>query len=337
MRKSNLARLACAAVVAALAACASAPAQSRQPDLVAGTAVAIQATPVAMNGRDPAQDRVGRFVYAGGLEIVGPEEARLGGLSDLEVLDDGRVLSVTDEGQLFQARLQMDSRGRLTGLADVTLTPLAGLDGRPLPDKTAADAEGIARLASGDWLVSFERQHRVWRYPAAGGAPAAVPFPASAHTLPLNTGLEALAAIPAVGPGAYLVGSEEGMVWLCDLAGGCRETSLGRHVPEGYGLPAIAVSPDGELLVLVGRAFDAERGVRVIVRLLGREAIDRPDSPVIDELALVDPLTRDNFEGAALVRGTTPGSLRLYLLSDNNYSSTQRTYLLAFDWSPNPP
>lgn len=335
MRHSHRLRLAPAVLAAVVAACTPAPAaQSSGPAGIARAAVPVTATPVALNGSDPSQDRVGRFVYAGGLEIAGPDSVRLGGLSDLEVLDDGRLLSVTDEGQFVQARLVLDSSGRLAGLADVTMTPLAGMDGRPLPDKSAADAEGITVLPGGDRLVSFERQHRIWRYPAGGGAPAAAPAPASAPTLPLNTGMEALASAPAFGEGAYLVGSEGGTVWLCELAGECRETMLGRRVLAGYGLPALAVSPDGDLLVVVSRAFDAVRGVRVVVRLLGRDAIDRPDAPVVDELALVDPLTRDNFEGAALVRGTAPGALRLYLLSDNNYSSDQRTYLFAFDWSP---
>ena len=47
----------------------------------------------------------------------------------------------------------------------------------------------------------------------------------------------------------------------------------------------------------------------------------------------MSPLTRDNFEGLAIVAGAGT-TKRLYLLSDNNYSTAQRTYLLAFDWTP---
>jgi hypothetical protein len=39
----------------------------------------------------------------------------------------------------------------------------------------------------------------------------------------------------------------------------------------------------------------------------------------------------DNFEGIAVVPRPT-GGIRLYLVSDDNGSAAQRTYLLAFDW-----
>jgi hypothetical protein len=159
------------------------------------------------------------------------------------------------------------------------------------------------------------------------------PAPDAAKDLPPNGGLEALTALPSAGAGAYLAGSEGGTVWQCELAGTCRETRLGSHVPEGFGLTALAVSPDGQTLGLVARSFSPERGVRVQVRLLPRAALNRSDVSPIDELVLDAPLTRDNVEGLALARGRDRG-LRLYLLTDNNFSAAQHTYLLAFDWSP---
>jgi hypothetical protein len=66
--------------------------------------------------------------------------------------------------------------------------------------------------------------------------------------------------------------------------------------------------------------------------LLPYAALESREAAQLDELVLKDPLTRDNFEGVALVAGAAAGALRIYLLSDNNYSEAQRTYLLAFDW-----
>jgi hypothetical protein len=211
------------------------------------------------------------------------------------------------------------------------LQALVGLDGRPLTDKAAADAEGISILPNGDRLVSFERDHRIWRYPASGAAPVAAPTPPTGD-LPLNSGMEALTAAPAFGEGAYLAGSEGGDVWLCALAGACRKTALGTQVPRDYGLTALAVSADGQVIALATRAYDEVRGVRVIVRLVDRTALDNPNAAVLDQLTLDGTLTRDNIEGISIA-SQPDGRVRLYLLSDNNFSATQHTYLLAFDWS----
>ena len=43
------------------------------------------------------------------------------------------------------------------------------------------------------------------------------------------------------------------------------------------------------------------------------------------------PYTVDNMEGIAALRNKD-GSIRLYLLSDDNLNKVQRTVLLAFDW-----
>ena len=57
------------------------------------------------------------------------------------------------------------------------------------------------------------------------------------------------------------------------------------------------------------------------------------DGSTIDEIRLASPLTVDNFEGVAgLPR--PDGSVRFYLISDDNFSPAERTLLLAFDWTP---
>jgi hypothetical protein len=230
-------------------------------------------------------------------------------------------------------RIVLDANGRLASVADARRTPLIGLDGRPLSDKTVADSEGLALLPNGDRLVSFERQHRIWRYPSGGGRPVAAPTPAAAPAFPPNAGLEALSILPGGAGSAYLAGSEGGgRVWQCRLDNGCRETALGKRVPDDYGLTAMSASPDGGTVALLARSFSPERGVRIIVRLLGRAAIESASAPLLDELVLGAPLTRDNFEGIAVVNSRQPGVLRIYLLSDNNFSDSQKTYLLAFDW-----
>jgi hypothetical protein len=50
---------------------------------------------------------------------------------------------------------------------------------------------------------------------------------------------------------------------------------------------------------------------------------------------LEPPMNLDNFEAIAVAAGENEG-VRIYLISDDNFSVNQRTLLLAFDWTPPP-
>jgi hypothetical protein len=189
----------------------------------AGPEIAVVATPVPLELGQSAAGSIGRFVYAGGIAISSPDTQRLHGLSDLKFGPDGGLVAISDDGDLFEARLKLDETGRLVGLTDGKLQPLKGLDGQPLQGKEKGDAEGLAILPNGDRLVSFERDHRIWLYPRQpdGTYGRRAPSTSPATTFPDNEGMEALTAYPIAGPDAYLVGGEEGEVWLCKLSAPC--------------------------------------------------------------------------------------------------------------------
>ena len=311
---------------AALAACAPPPAPLPPAPVAHGDGIAIRATPVPLNPDDLAQTRIGDFVYAGGVSLTSDQTSRLHGLSDLVVKGD-RLWSISDEGDAFEARLVLDEAGRLVGVADAKLAGLAGLDGKPLQGKSMADAEGLTILPNGDRLVSFEREHRIWRYPADGGPPTVAPAPGG--SIPENDGYEGLTLAPEAGPDAYVVGVEgSGWLWTCRLSTKACEGPGSVTKTDDFGLAGLTRTPSGDLVVLL-RAWDPVRGNRIIVR------IQRLDAPPV-ELTLARPLTVDNFEGVAVVPAPG-GGLRLYLLSDDNFQSSQRTLLMAFDWKPPKP
>ncbi|MCC7268273.1 MAG: esterase-like activity of phytase family protein [Caulobacteraceae bacterium] len=290
-----------------------------------GDGVAVRATPVPLNPDDPDQARIGDFVYAGGVALTSDQTSRLHGLSDLVVKGD-RLWSISDDGDAFEARLVLDKAGRLVGVADGRLTALTGPDGKPLQGKALGDAEGLAILPNGDRLVSFERQHRIWRYPAEGGPPAPAPMPDVA--MAENDGMEAITADPEVAPDAYAVGVEAtGAVFACRLSAECRQIGTVEK-SDDFGLVALSRGP-GEHRLTMLRAWDPLRGNRIVVRV-------KPPNGERAEMTLSRPLTVDNFEGAAIVPGPA-GALRVYLLSDDNFQSSQRTLLLAFDWKPPKP
>jgi hypothetical protein len=314
----------------AVAACAQLPvvAQAGRPSTHEQTAIGLRSGPVALNSNDPTQNGVGSFTYAGGLEISGVGTTRLHGLSDIAVLSGDRLVAVTDEGDAFEARLVFDASGRLSDVRDGRLSRLVDRDGQPLRGKRRADAEGLAVMPNGDRLVSFEREHRIWLYHGGDGRPVPVAAPAAAF--PENEGIEAMVPYSPAGQNAYLAGSEGGKVWLCSTLSGCKSTTLGAMVPAGFALTGMAAYDDAGSLVLLGRAYDLKRGARAVVRVLGPRSVDMPR--VLAELPIAAPLTRDNFEGVAAVR-RSGGVVRLYLMSDDNFSAKQHTYLLAFDWS----
>jgi hypothetical protein len=289
-----------------------------------GRRISIVTVAVPLNPQNPSETAVGDFDYAGGIVLASRETDQLHGLSDLEVSPSNRLAAVSDLGSLLEATLTLDGSGRLAGLADATVTPMAGEDGQPLIDKANADAEGLAILPSGDRLVSFERHDRIWLYPRAGGPPKPAPMPDA--TFPLNGGMEALAADAERGADAYVVGAEiSGETWTCKLA--FRRCTKGSAVvkPAEFGLVAIRQLPGMRSAYLL-RAFDEQRGSRISLRVVrGTDVISRMD--------LARPITVDNFEGLAVVR-QDDGRFRFYLCSDDNASASQRTILMAFDWRP---
>jgi hypothetical protein len=319
---SPLPRLGALIALAGLAACAPSPASLPAAPVAAGPAIAVQAAPVPLNPQAPGQTAIGGFVYAGGLELSSVETSRFHGLSDLAVSPDGRLTAISDEGDLVEGQLVFTD-GRLTGLSEVTLSALSGLDGQPLPNKEMSDAEGLAVLAGGERLVSFERQSRIWLYPAAGGPPRDVPAPEA--DFPLNGGLEALAPDPERGPDAYVAGGEEsGQTWLCRLTAPCVAGHKVDKPPE-FGLVALRRLP-GDRSAYLLRAWDPLRGSRIVLSVTG-------PSGELARLDLAKPLTVDNFEGVDFVP-RPEGGYRVYILSDDNFSASQRTLLLAFDWTP---
>lgn len=276
----------------------------------------------------PGGARLGQGVrFAGGLELVAGADSPLHGLSDFKLVDDADFVSVTDAGDLIRGRLVLGSDGSLSGLEALRIRRLTGLDGRPILDKAMGDAEGLLLTSSGDLFVSFEREHRIWNYGPLGSLwarPAPVRYPDAAFGL--NEGMEGIAVAP---DGGWRVTGEAGGVWDCSPAR-CVVVSAPPEPPllvSDYRITGLDRDPSGDGWFVVQRAYSAPIDARARVR---RMAPDGSLGSILIELRL--PGTTDNFEGVAAVARN--GATRLYILSDDNSSSTQRTLLLAFDVRP---
>ncbi len=262
--------------------------------------------------------------FAGGLELILDPDSPLHSLSDLRLLDAVEFVSVTDAGDLVRGRLVLDRDGDLSGLAALRLRRLTDLDGRPIVDKAAGDAEGLVLTADGDLHVAFEREHRIWNYgplDTLAARPAPVRHPDVAFGL--NDGMEGVAAAP---DGGWRVTGESGGVWDCTPVR-CAVIVSPPEAPladSDYRITGMDRDPAGDGWFVVQRSWSPPVDARARVR---RMAADGSLGPVLVELKL--PGVTDNFEGIAAV--ARDGVTRLYILSDDNGNAAQRTLLLAFD------
>ncbi|MDZ4371031.1 MAG: esterase-like activity of phytase family protein [Phenylobacterium sp.] len=310
-----------------VAACGTQTADLPSEPVAAGDAIRVNATAVLEHPAG-APARPSRFRFAGGLELTSTDTSRFHGLSDLVVFEDDRFAAVTDEGDMVRGRLALDASGRLAGVSDVTLAPIRNIEGRPLSGaKADSDTEALAFFRNGDMLLGFERNHRVWLYPANGAAPRSAPSPQS--PFPDNDGIEAVALAPEHGPDAYLVGREDTRdTWICRLSAGCvPHFRIDGDYPRG--LVGARDLPGGQWAFLL-RDFTPLVGNTITLLITDRDG--RP----IDRHDIRRPSTIDNFEGVA-ARPRPDGSVRFYILSDDNFSTGQRTLLMAWDWIPTQP
>ncbi len=287
----------------------------------------IQAQAVLLNPAHPTQTQVGEFVYKGGLRLSSEQTHQLHGFSDIDVIAGKHLIAVGDRGALLTAELVLDQQQVLKGLEAAELRPLKGEDGQLLLAKESSDAEGLAHLINGDRLISFEEQHRILNYSAAGGPPRPVPFPR--YLFEPNQGMEALTA-DLQDPQSYWVGSEfTGDVWQCWLN---NPTCNKRHtlsLPPDLFLVAMRQLPQNRTAYLLRGYFPERKSNQILLRIVDNKA----PNLTLAELELAPPLIEDNFEGLAAVSLPRGGS-RFYLISDDNFNPEQETLLLAFDWQP---
>jgi hypothetical protein len=324
---------------------------------------------VALDPEQPGRDRFGRLRWLGSLHLTSPD-SRFGGYSGLELVGD-ELLAVSDTGHWIAFRPLRDANGRLAGVTGGRISALLDTQGKPLRGKLAGDAEALRRRPDGGLLVSFERDHRVWHYPAAF-AGRATPFatPDALRRLPANGGIEALAAWD---DGAVLLLAEDSggpplakpaavPAWL-GHGGAWRELA---YAPgEGFSPTDAAVLASGDLVVLE-RRYQPLAGPSARLVKIARAAIQPGARLAGDLLAeLLPPLAVDNLEGLALAPGglgppnlaarapeapgpdggtspprssarapAAPGGALIYAISDDNVSPFQRTLLILFRFDP---
>jgi hypothetical protein len=319
-------RLVLAGAAFVLAACS--PVRADAPIQEQWRSIAVEAQPAELG-----EERIGVLHFRGGLELSS-DDAAFGGWSGMEVLEDGRLIAVSDAGSWLSARLVFDDEGVLTGLSETRIAALRDEHGVPFERKEAADAEDLAQMPDGRFAVSFEQTQSIRIYDlnrdGPFGSASAGPVLAGTERLPSNAGLEALTALA---DGALLVGAEDqGMLWRAPLRADAPAPALRARYPLEFGFSLVSMDrlPDNDDVVALERFYAPVIGVRTRIARIGVDSLGSDTLRVTEWARLAPPLELDNFEAIAAARAPG-GGLRIYILSDNNFSDSQRTLLYAFD------
>ncbi len=293
----------------------------------------VEATPIELDPETPARKRFGDLTFLSGFEL-NSADSRFGGLSGLALSADGKTLyAVSDRGYWLAARISHNSTGRLVGLGAWKITPLLTPEGFSVSGRFH-DAEALTKDTDGYFIVAFEGEHRLWRYPPAplsfNSPPRYFPTPGDLAKAPPNGGLESVAALP---DGRLLAITEQYKNPDGSLKGWLIEkdqfTSLTYAPSVGFRPSDLATLSSGDVLVLESYHSLIPGWEARIVRL-SRASLKEGAQLKGKEIAHLDSsLVVDNFEGMAIFEDPDIGTL-LYLVSDDNYSLLQRTLLLQF-------
>lgn len=235
------------------------------------------------------------------------DDPRWGGVSALGARPDG-FLALTDSGVTVHV-----PRPGEAGKARVRDLPEA--PGRQ-DQKRGRDSEALVRTARGDWLVAFENRHSLWRYDPQ--------FRRGTSFLDLrplgwgpNKGVEGLVALPS---GDLLLFPER----ATEVVRVGRDQRLTRHPLKGASgeISDATLLPDGRVIVLM-RLFGLG-GLSSRLALLEKSGASYRLLSLGD--IAVGPFT--NLEAIA-AEPLPSGATRLWLMSDNDFSSWRRTILVA--------
>jgi hypothetical protein len=329
-------------LLGAAAAGAQALAPAPPPALGPEAAIPVTTTPLPLNRDDPAQLRLGGLKFLGAVQIRSTDP-RFGAISGLRagkpVAGGVQLLSVTDTGN-WLAFTTVEVGDRLTGAADARLAPLPQPDGKPPLAKSDVDAEALEwDPETGMAMVAYEQDHRfAWFNMVAPDRLDTLPARTDHLTEMIgwaaNSGAEATALMP---DGSRIAFAEslrhpDGSLVALLTRGGTTRTLAVTGV-DGFS-PTDAVALDATTLLVLHRRFSPLGGVGAAITrvdLAPALTANPPAQPL--PAALVarwqPPLTVDNMEGLALTR---VGNRRfLYVVSDDNLNSLQRTVLMKFE------
>lgn len=299
--------------------------------------ISITASPVPLAPEEDDAALPDGIRFAGGWHLTS-DNTSFGGLSGIELLPDGDLLTVIDDGAF--AWIDMTD-GSPSGSGRIAY--MRGADGSFLQGKANGDSEGLA-VKDGTAYVSFERNHRIESFALESCGPGAraehvvaLPDTFGGRAIPENRGAEALAWTPELEAGfEALIDGQSPSVQLVD---GVSEVMFWNPPGPAFDHPVVGMAnaltrarngTEESWVYRLRRNYNPLFGntLTVEVRRTGPAGTTQTGLFVLKR-----PMNVDNFEG--ITAAIQPdGTHRLWLVADNNFSDRQRTLLFAFDIDP---
>jgi hypothetical protein len=272
------------------------------------------------------------LTLVGGWELQS-ENSDFGGFSALHAMGGGRLLTLSDAAILAGFTITPEGDAEKSFIA-----PLPVRKGEP-NTKRDQDSESLTHdPVTGRFWAGFEHHHRIRRYAPGFARAEATGRPPAMQDWPKNGGAEAIVRLR---DGRFLVFAETrsvrpgvtmGLIFADDPAeAGSSARGFAYRAPQGYRITDIAQLPDGRLVAL-HRRFSYIEGVSAKIGIIDPASV-RPRALVQPRIiaTLKPPLPVDNMEGIAVDREA--GRTILWVISDDNYISLQRSLLLKFVFS----
>jgi len=259
------------------------------------------------------------------------DQPEFGGFSGLEISEDGKdFVSISDKGRILNGKISRED-GVISAIETTTLMVLKDLNGNPVR-RYDIDSEGLAIDGAGQIFISFESNHRIWRYSKIGGTAHRVGGHPDFKSFQNNSGMEALAVDTS---GTLYTLPERSGALDKPFAVYRRKNGVWDQpfsVPRrGPFLPVGAdFGPDGKFYLLE-RDFVWYSGFATRIR-----RFDVTETGMENEETLLTTGlgTHDNLEGIAAWRGID-GKTCLTMVSDDNFNFLQVTELVEYCLSEN--
>jgi len=264
--------------------------------------------------------------FASGWALTSNHEA-FGGFSGLVVdNENNELVAISDKGDWWQAPF------KAKGFSPPTTGVMQGYSPGTIADKKDLDAESLIKFDDG-FLVSFEHNHRLEFVKEAGTAGVAPKLAAIDFSgVSMNSGMEAITRLKS---GQLLAFAERGRdvsgrqkAWLVSAG---TVDDIWFKPPINFSPTDAATLPNGDVLVLL-RHFSAIDGVAIkVLHINATEIVAGATLSGEEILHLTPEFSVDNMEGLDVV-ALDSDTVRLVMISDDNFNSFQRTLLMMFDY-----